>query len=70
MYPAAEHDMMSTAVVAGIFGVTTIATMLVIVLAGHFGLSKISVPRLERYSHALAGMSIFVCGAAVKFLGL
>jgi sulfite exporter TauE/SafE len=70
MYPAAKHDMTSVAMVAGVFGVTTIATMLVIVLAANYGLSKISVPKLERYSHALAGLSILICGAAVKFLGL
>jgi hypothetical protein len=62
--------MTSVAMVAGVFGVTTIATMLVIVLAANYGLSKISIPKLERYSHALAGLSILICGAAVKFLGL
>jgi sulfite exporter TauE/SafE len=70
MYPAAEHNMTSVALVASIFGVTTIATMLAIVLAAYYGLSKISVPRLERYSHALAGLAILLCGVAVKFLGL
>lgn len=70
MYPAAKHDMMSTAMVATIFGVTTIATMLAITLAAYFGLSKLSMPRLARYSHALAGVSILVCGAAVKLLGI
>jgi sulfite exporter TauE/SafE len=70
MYPAAEHNMPAVALVAGIFGITTIATMLAIVLAAYYGLSKISIPRLERYSHALAGMAILVCGISVKFLGL
>jgi sulfite exporter TauE/SafE len=70
MYPAAKHNMASVTLVATIFGIVTIGTMLGIVLAANYGLSKISVPKLERYSHALAGLSIFVCGAAVKFLGL
>jgi len=70
MYPAAEHNMMSVALVATIFGVTTIATMMAIVLASRYGLSKISVPGLERYSHAMAGLSILLCGVAVRFLGL
>ena len=70
MYPAAEHDMMSVVLVASIFGVTTILTMMAIVLGAGYGFSKISVPRLERYSHALAGLSILLCGASVKFLGL
>ena len=33
MYPAAKNDMMSVAIVASIFGLTTIATMLSIVMA-------------------------------------
>jgi nickel/cobalt exporter len=70
MYPAAEHNMMSVAMVATVFGLTTIATMLAMVLAAYYGLSKISIPKLERYSHALAGLSILLCGGAVKFLGL
>jgi len=70
MYPAAEHDMTSVVLVATIFGVTTILTMMAIVLGASYGISKISVPRLERYSHALAGLSILLCGASVKFLGL
>jgi nickel/cobalt exporter len=70
MYPAAEHHMGVVAMVAGIFGAITIATMLGMVLAAYYGLSKISLPGLERYSHALAGTAILVCGLAVKFLGL
>ncbi len=70
MYPAAQHDMGAVAMVAGIFGVVTIATMLGMVLAAYYGLKKISLPGMERYSHALAGGAIMVCGLAVKFLGL
>ncbi len=70
MYPAAEHDMMSVVLVAAIFGVTTILTMLTIVLAAGYGLKKIAIPALAQYSHALAGLSILLCGASVKFLGL
>jgi len=70
MYPAARHDMMAVVMVTTVFGLTTIATMLAIVLTAYKGLSKISIPKLERYSHALAGLAILVCGMAVKFLGL
>jgi sulfite exporter TauE/SafE len=70
MYPAAEHNIMSVVTVTAIFGLTTIAAMLGIVLAAYYGFSKIAVPTLERYSHALAGGAILVCGVAVKFLGL
>lgn len=70
MYPAAKHDMTSVAIVAIIFGLATISTMLGIVLASSYGLSKLPVNMLEKYSHALAGLAILLCGGAIKFLGL
>jgi len=70
MYPAAKGNMIAVAVVASIFGLTTIATMLVIVLASSYGLSRLPLRKLEKYSHALAGLTIFLCGGAIKFLGL
>ncbi len=70
MYPAARNDMTSVAMVAAIFGLTTIATMLSVVLASFYGLSRLPLRRLEKYSHALAGLAIFLSGGAIKFLGL
>ena len=70
MYPAAKGNMTAVAIVASIFGLTTIATMLCIVLASFYGLSKLPLHNLEKYSHALAGLAIFLCGGAIKFLGL
>ncbi len=70
MYPAASHNMASVALVASVFGAITISTMIGIVLASSYGLSKLSVSRLEKYSHALAGLAILLCGVAIKFLGL
>jgi sulfite exporter TauE/SafE len=70
MYPAAQHNMAGVAIVAGVFGSTTIATMLVVVLASTFGFKLLPTRKLERYSHALAGLAIFLCGIAVQFLHL
>jgi len=70
MYPAARHSTAGVALVAAAFGVVTIATMLVIITAASWGARFVSLGRLERYSHALAGLMIFVSGLAVQFLGL
>lgn len=70
MYPAAEHNMAGVAIVSSIFGLVTVATMLVVVLTSSYGLSRLPLRKLERYSHAFAGLSIFLCGGAIKFLGL
>ncbi len=70
MYPSAKGNFTEVAIVSSLFGLATIGTMLTIVTASHFGLSKIPFRGLERYSHAIAGLTIFLCGGAIKFLGL
>ena len=68
MYPAANHNILYVGIIVSIFGLTTIATMLAIVMASLYGLTKITLT--ERYSHAVAGLVIFLCGSSIKFLGL
>ncbi len=70
IYPAAKHNMMAVVAISSIFALTTISTMLCIVLSAYFGLSRLPMRNLERYSHALAGLAIFLCGGAIKFLGV
>lgn len=70
MYPAAKGSTYSVAIVAGVFGVTTILTMWVLVFIFSRGLSKLPFYRLERYSHALAGLVIIICAGTIKFFGL
>lgn len=70
MYPAAQQNILSVALVAVIFGLVTIGTMLSVVLIASYGLSRFSFRGLERYSHALAGLTILISGGAIKFLGL
>ncbi|HUT07748.1 MAG TPA: hypothetical protein VMY15_02790 [Candidatus Latescibacteria bacterium] len=70
MYPAARHSMAGVALVAGAFGLVTIATMLVIITAASWGARFVRLGKLEKYSHALAGLMIFVSGLTVQFLGL
>ncbi len=70
MYPAAEHNVMSIVLVTLVFGLTTIAVMLIIVLGLYYGFSKIHLPKIEKYSHALAGLAILICGGLIKAIGL
>jgi sulfite exporter TauE/SafE len=69
MFPAAEESLLGAAWVALVFGVVTILTMIGVVFAALQGIHYIPLKPLERYSHALAGMTIFFCGVAVT-LGL
>jgi sulfite exporter TauE/SafE len=70
MYPAARHSMTGVVLVAAAFGLVTIGTMLIIITAASWGASFVRLGKLERYSHALAGLMIFVSGLGVRCLGL
>ena len=70
MYPAAESSILGTFLVAVVFSVVTIGTMLTIVLLSAWGVSFAKLGRFERYTHALAGAAICLSGAAIQFLGL
>ena len=70
MYPAARHSTTGLIVVTAVFGSITILAMLGIVLVSSFGINLLPMGKLERYSHALAGATICLCGVAIQFLGL
>jgi sulfite exporter TauE/SafE len=65
MYPAARNSMMDAAYVTLIFGAVTIATMLGIVMVSMFGFNLLPFGKLERYTHALAGLAIVICGVLI-----
>jgi len=70
MYPAAEHSVSGMLLVAGVFSVATIGTMMAIVLVSIWGIRFINLGALERFSHALAGAAICLSGLAIELLGL
>jgi hypothetical protein len=70
MYPAAQGHTFNVVIVSVVFGVITIGTMLTVVLGSIAGLRFLPTGQFERYTHALAGASILLCGIAVQFLGL
>lgn len=70
IYPAAKSSIFGLVLVAGVFGVVTIVTMLSIVILLSLGATLLPMGRLERYTHALAGATICLCGIAIRFLGL
>jgi hypothetical protein len=70
MYPASKNNFHGAVIVAILFSITTITTMMSIVLAFNLGLNKINLKRVEKYSHLIAGTMIFASGLAILFLGL
>ncbi len=69
MYPAAKLNAGAALLVAIVFSIVTIITMLSMVLLLTFGINLLPLQKLERYSHALAGVAILLCGVAIQ-LGL
>lgn len=70
IYPAAEMNYLAAVLISVIFGITTIATMMVVVYVSHLGLSKLNNPKLERFGHPIAGAVLFLCGIGMVFFGL
>lgn len=70
MYPASQHSLFGTVLVATVFSAVTISTMLAIVMAAAWGIRFARLGKLERWTHALAGGAICMSGLAIQFIGL
>jgi len=70
LYPAAQQSNFLLAGVLIVFSLVTIGSMLGITLLILKGLTFFKSTMLHRYSHALAGLTITLCGVLVLFLGL
>jgi ABC-type nickel/cobalt efflux system permease component RcnA len=70
MYPATQGSWIDVWAVVGTFSVLTIGSMLLVVLFAREGVRHITSPRVERFSHAVAGGTILCAGCAMQFLGL
>jgi len=70
MYPAAEGSVADIIMVAIVFGLTTVGTMLTLVLLFHKLLNPNFMKKIERYSQPIAGLTILLCGIAIIFFGL
>jgi len=70
MYPAAQSNGWGVVLVASVFGVVTVLTMLSIVLLAYAGISFVPMKKVERFAHAIAGGTITLSGMAIVFLGL
>src|SRR3989338_8675145 len=65
MYPAAKNSLMDALIVTLIFGAVTIVTMISIITVSLLGFNLLPLGKFERYTHALAGLVIVVCGVLI-----
>ncbi len=70
MYPAALESVGALVLVTGVFGLVTLITMTSVVIATSYGISFISLKKIENLGHPIAGFVIFLSGLAIQVLGL
>lgn len=70
MYPAAEYGISQTIFIACLFSAITILTMMSIVFLSVYSTKFIHFHKLEKYTNAIAGATILMCGISIQFLGL
>ena len=68
-FPAAKNSWGGMVILITIYTVVTLLTMVTMVVLGYFGIAFVKTEKLERYVHALGGLTIFICGAGMLFLG-
>jgi sulfite exporter TauE/SafE len=70
MYPAYESSLIGVILVATIFAIATIGTMLFMVIYLSLGLKRLRFEKVEHWTHAIAGAVILLSGVGIQFLGL
>jgi len=69
-------DVQHGVVIATVFSVATVATMLALVTVGFLGAARLSkhlgawTPRLRQHAHTLAGVTLLASGLGIRLLGL
>jgi sulfite exporter TauE/SafE len=68
-FPAAQSNWWGLLLLIAVYTFFTLGTMLLMVILGYYGISFLKTEKLERYVHALGGLSLFICGAGMVFMG-
>ncbi len=69
IFPAAEHSTIGIVMVALIFGIATVATMLGIVYLGFKGSKHLNLKQKSEFVHIAAGLVIAFLGVSILFFG-
>ena len=68
-FPAAKNSISGMILLIGVYTFFTLATMIIMVALGYYSISFLGKGKLEKYTHALGGLAIFICGAGMLFMG-
>jgi hypothetical protein len=67
-FPAAKNSLSAMLLLIVVYTIFTLATMIAMVALGYYGISFVKTNKLERYMHALGGVTIFICGLGMVFM--
>lgn len=68
-FPAAQHSWHGMVLLVAVYTFFTLVTMVTMVVLGYYSISFFKTEQLERHIHSLGGLTIFICGAGMVFLG-
>jgi len=68
-FPAARASWTGMLLLIIVYTFFTLVTMTAMVVSGYYGLAFLQMEKLERYVHALGGLTLLLCGAGMVFMG-
>jgi len=67
-FPAAKNSWEGMLLLIVVYTAFTLLTMMFMVTLGYYGISVLATEKMERYSHALGGFTLLLCGLGMVFL--
>lgn len=67
-FPAAQHSWHGMLLLIIIYTLVTLLTMVAMVILGYYGLAFLKTEKIEKYMHALGGLTLLICGAGMVFM--
>lgn len=68
-FPAAKNSWSGMITIIVIYTFFTLITMIGMVVLGYYGMALLRTEKLERYMHALGGLTLVLCGGGMVFMG-
>ncbi len=68
-FPGVKNSWSGMALLIAVYTTVTLMTMMAMVVMGYWGIAFVKTEKLERYVHALGGLTLFICGAGMIWLG-
>ncbi len=68
-FPAAKNNWSGMLLLIIVYTIATLVTMITMVVLGYFGIAFAKTTKIERYVHAIGGLTIFICGLGMIALG-